>query len=121
MPKMIQIRNVPDDVHRRLKAKAAAAGMSLSDYLLREVTELAELLTWDEITERLSRLPPPRPGPSAVEIIRTARDAADRLPADASTVEVIRATRDAGDPPPAGRQYRRSSRKKAAEARDRQR
>jgi antitoxin FitA len=47
--KMIQIRHVPEDVHARLKARAAAAGMSLSDYLLREITFLASRPTWDEI------------------------------------------------------------------------
>ena len=39
---MIQIRNVPDPLHRRMKARAAMAGMSLSDYLLKEIGELAE-------------------------------------------------------------------------------
>lgn len=38
----IQIRNVPDDVHRTLRARAAAAGLSLSDYLLADITRLAE-------------------------------------------------------------------------------
>ncbi len=37
MPKMIQIRNVPDDLHRELKMRAAAAGMSMSDYIKREL------------------------------------------------------------------------------------
>lgn len=40
MSKMIQIRNVPDEVHREVKARAARAGMSLSDFLLREVEHL---------------------------------------------------------------------------------
>ena len=39
MSKMIQIRNVPDDLHRRLKSRAALAGMSLSDYLLNEIRQ----------------------------------------------------------------------------------
>ena len=42
MPSMIQIRNVPDDLHRRLKSRAALEGMSLSDYLLGDLTNLAE-------------------------------------------------------------------------------
>ena len=42
MSKMIQIRNVPDALHRRLKARAAEAGMSLSDYLLAELRRSAE-------------------------------------------------------------------------------
>lgn len=41
MAKTIQIRNVPDDLHRTLKARAAAAGMSLSDYLLQGIGEVA--------------------------------------------------------------------------------
>jgi antitoxin FitA len=42
MSKMIQLRNVPDSLHRTLKARAAMVGMSLSDYLLREIKEIAE-------------------------------------------------------------------------------
>src|SRR5215831_13474908 len=42
MPKMIQLRHVPDDLHRKLKARAALEGLSLSDYLLREVRRVAE-------------------------------------------------------------------------------
>ena len=41
MSKMIQIRNVPDSIHRTMKSRAALAGMSLSDYLLRELRRLA--------------------------------------------------------------------------------
>ena len=37
MSKMIQLRNVPDSLHRQLKARAALAGMALSDFLIREV------------------------------------------------------------------------------------
>ena len=43
MSGMIQIRNVPDALHRRLKSRAALAGMSLSDYLLNEIRELADI------------------------------------------------------------------------------
>jgi antitoxin FitA len=53
MPGMIQIRNVPPDVHRALKARAALEGMSLSDYLLREVRSSLERPTLDEIRARL--------------------------------------------------------------------
>jgi plasmid stability protein len=42
MSHSIQIRNVPDDVHRTLRSRAASAGMSLSDYLLADITRLAE-------------------------------------------------------------------------------
>ena len=51
--KMIQLRNVPDALHRTLKARAAMAGMSLSDYLLTEIKEIAERPTLAELRERL--------------------------------------------------------------------
>ncbi len=50
---MIQIRNVPDEMHRQLKARAALAGMSLSDYLIRELRRIAERPTRAELFERL--------------------------------------------------------------------
>jgi antitoxin FitA len=53
MSKMIQLRNVPDVLHRQLKARAAMAGMSLSDYLLSEIKEIAERPTLAELRERL--------------------------------------------------------------------
>ncbi len=53
MSKMIQLRNVPDALHRGLKARAAMAGMSLSDYLLAEIKEIAERPTLAELRERL--------------------------------------------------------------------
>ena len=52
---MIQIRNVPDTLHRRLKSRAALAGMSLTDYLLGELREVAERPTLDEMRARLER------------------------------------------------------------------
>jgi plasmid stability protein len=55
MSKMIQLRNVPDVLHRTLKARAATAGMSLSDYLLVEIKEIAERPTLAEIRERLHK------------------------------------------------------------------
>jgi plasmid stability protein len=57
MSKMIQIRNVPDDVHRCLKTRAAARGMSLSDYLKVELVHLSETLTLDELHERIRKRP----------------------------------------------------------------
>ena len=54
MPRMIQLRHVPDDLHRTLKARAALEGLSLSDYLLREVRRLAERPTLDDLRRRLS-------------------------------------------------------------------
>ena len=55
MSKMIQLRNVPDTLHRSLKARAAMAGQSLSDYLLAEIKEIAERPTLAELRERLHR------------------------------------------------------------------
>ena len=54
MSSMIQIRNVPVALHRRLKARAAMAGMSLSDYLLGEIRETAERPTLEELRARLA-------------------------------------------------------------------
>ena len=52
MSKMIQIRNVPDDLHRELKMRAAAAGMSMSDYIKRELSRRSRKLTIKEIGAR---------------------------------------------------------------------
>jgi antitoxin FitA len=54
MTKMIQIRNVPDDLHRKLKVRAAERGMSLSDYLLAEVEQVADKPTLAELMDRLA-------------------------------------------------------------------
>jgi len=73
--KTLQIRHVPDDVHRRLKARAALAGMSLSDYALDELRRAAEAPTWDEIRARLAaRRRPPLPE-SGADAVRAERDA----------------------------------------------
>ena len=74
MSKMIQIRNVPDDLHRTLKARAALAGMSLSDYLLAEARAIAERPTRAELLERLRRREPVELSESAADTV-----AADRL------------------------------------------
>ena len=58
MPRMIQVRNVPDGLHRTLKARAAMAGMSLSDFLLAEIRALTERPTLAELRERLHRRTP---------------------------------------------------------------
>jgi plasmid stability protein len=52
MSKMIQIRNVPDELHRSLKMRAAAAGMSLSDYIKQELSWASEKDSWEEIYAR---------------------------------------------------------------------
>ena len=53
MSKMIQLRDVPESLHRRLKARAALAGLSLSDFLVREARKVAERPTVDEMRARL--------------------------------------------------------------------
>lgn len=74
MNKMIQIRNVPETTHRTLKARAAQRGMSLSDYLLERVQQLAELPTIEELNARI-RTRKPIKGSSA-KIIRRWREEA---------------------------------------------
>jgi antitoxin FitA len=74
MSKMIQIRNVPDRLHAMLKARAAMAGTSLSEYILRILATSAKEPTIEEIIERLERLEPVDPRPTAAEIIREERD-----------------------------------------------
>jgi plasmid stability protein len=74
MSKMIQVRNVPDALHRRLKSRAALAGMSLSEYLLSEIRAAAERPTIEELRARLERRSTVAPPISAAEMIRAERD-----------------------------------------------
>jgi plasmid stability protein len=76
MSKMIQIRNVPDDVHRTLKIRAAEAGMTLSDYMLEHARRLAERPTLEEMIERLRNQPPLDLSEEPSAIIRRMRDSA---------------------------------------------
>ncbi len=55
MAKTVQIRNVPDEVHRELKVRAAAAGQSLSDYLLEHAVQVASRPTVAEVLQRAGR------------------------------------------------------------------
>ena len=55
MSKMIQIRNVPDDIHRKLKMKAASQGISMSEMLLRDATQLANTPTFHEWLEMVKQ------------------------------------------------------------------
>lgn len=75
MSKMIQLRGVPDALHRKLKARAALAGMSLSDYLTAEIRRVAERPTLEEMRERLSRLEPVSTSEAIVRAVRAERDA----------------------------------------------
>lgn len=74
MSKMIQIRNVPDPIHRTIKARAAKAGMSLSDFLLKEVTQTASLPTTEELMERIRSREPVRASESAAKAVRAERE-----------------------------------------------
>jgi plasmid stability protein len=71
---MVQIRNVPDALHRRLKSRAALAGMSLSDYLLDEIRRVAELPTMDELRARLSGRAETSPSVPPAEAVRAERE-----------------------------------------------
>ena len=71
---MVQIRNMPDSLHRELKSRAALAGMSLSDYLLDELRRAAERPTIAEMKARLAKLPAVDLGMSAADAVRLERD-----------------------------------------------
>jgi antitoxin FitA len=79
MEKHIQIRNVPEDLHRILKSRAALAGMSLSDYLLHEARKLAERPTIEELRQRLSQR---RPAPQKIDAAALIREGRGPLPDD---------------------------------------
>lgn len=76
MSRMIQIRNVPDAIHRKVKSRAAEAGMTLSDYLLAEVERIAALPTRDEMMARLHSRARVKLRTPAADIIRTDRESA---------------------------------------------
>jgi len=72
---MIQIRNVPDEIHRRAKARAAIERMSLSDFAMRALTRELARPTAAELAERIRSLEPVECAPSAAELVRAERDA----------------------------------------------
>lgn len=74
MSKMIQLRNVPDDLHKVLKSRAALAGTSLSDYLIAEIQRHAEYPTLEELRLRLQTRTRVRPTVSPAQMIREERD-----------------------------------------------
>jgi antitoxin FitA len=78
MSTMIQIRNVPDALHRELKSRAALAGMSLSDYLLAEIRQVAERPTLDELRARLQSRPATNPSVTPSDAVRRERDRTER-------------------------------------------
>jgi plasmid stability protein len=78
MPKAIQIRDVPDDAHAVLRTRAAAAGMSMSEYLRGELVELAATPTIEEVVARVESRHGGASREAIVRVIREARDAPDR-------------------------------------------
>jgi len=76
MARNVQIRNVPDDVHRTLRARAAAAGLSLSDYLLAEIVRVADRPPVADVLARADARHGGAPMDAIVEAIRAGRDRA---------------------------------------------
>ena len=74
MSKMIQLRHVPDTLHRQLKARAALEGLSLSDFLIREARKIADRPTAAEMRARLAQRAAVTPRVSAAEVLRRERD-----------------------------------------------
>lgn len=73
MSKMIQLRNVPDELHRKLKARAAASGQSLSEYLIAEIRAVAERPSPAEMRYRLLQRAPAKVRESAARALRAER------------------------------------------------
>lgn len=74
MSTMVQLRNVPDDVHRKLKARAAGEGLTMSDYVLREVRKALERPTREELLARLAARPVRRLRSSPTAVLRRERE-----------------------------------------------
>jgi antitoxin FitA len=74
MSTMIQVRNVPEALHRGLKARAAMLGMSLSDYLLGELREIASRPTMAEFRERLQKRKPVAVDLDTARLVREERE-----------------------------------------------
>ena len=74
MPKMIQIRHVPDALHRKLKMRAAMQGTSLSEYLMKEIELIADQPTLPETLAEIAKLPPVTWGEPVIKTIRTLRE-----------------------------------------------
>lgn len=75
MSVMIQIRHVPEELHRKLKARAALEGLALSDFLRREIETIAARPTLAEMQARLSQREPVRVRGSVAKAVRAERDA----------------------------------------------
>jgi antitoxin FitA len=71
---MLQVRSVPSELHRRLKARAAMEGMSMSDFVLREIRKALDRPTREEILARLRARPVRRIRTRPADVIRSERD-----------------------------------------------
>jgi len=74
MAKLVQVKDVPESVHRTLKSRAALAGLSLNEYLRRELTELAARPSPDELRQTLRSIRPATMDRDPVEVLRELRD-----------------------------------------------
>lgn len=74
MAKMIQLRNVPDDIHRSLKIKATQAGMSLSDFLIREVSHIARRPSLEDVLDRIRQHDPVELSEDSATAVRAERE-----------------------------------------------
>ncbi|MGO1167310.1 MAG: FitA-like ribbon-helix-helix domain-containing protein [Janibacter sp.] len=72
---MIQIRNVPEDLHRRLKARAALEGVSLSDLAMAELRRSLDRPTRQELLDLVASREPVRTGPASSDLLDRAREA----------------------------------------------
>lgn len=73
--KMIQIRNVPDDLHRALKSRAAQEGTTMSELILRDLPRVARRPTPEQVLARIAGREPVLGGPSSADLVRESRDA----------------------------------------------
>ncbi len=71
---MIQIRNVPEEFHRKVKARAALAGLSMSEFIMRELDKVLKKPTRAEVLAQIRALGPIEDGPSGAELIREGRE-----------------------------------------------
>jgi len=71
---MVQVRNLPSAFHRRLKARAAIEGMSMSDFIIREVGKALDRPTRQEVLERLTAGPARKLQHSPADVIRIGRE-----------------------------------------------
>jgi hypothetical protein len=74
MAKLVQIKDVPEDVHRVLKSRAALAGLSLNEYLRQELTKFAQRPSPEELGRMLDAIEPAHMTWDPVEILRELRD-----------------------------------------------